>query len=65
MRPRAKHSRTQLSHTPSYKSVQYRGTAWGGGLVRTRNRVIKQDGTPVVTYIPLRMIKYRDGGGDA
>ena len=36
----------------------------GRGLVRTRNRVIKQDGTPVVTYTPLRMIKCRDGGGD-
>ena len=37
----------------------------GRGLVRTRNRVIKQDGTPVLTYTPLRMIKCRDGGGDA
>jgi acyl dehydratase len=27
------------------------------GLVRTRNRVIKQDGTTVLTYTPLRMIK--------
>jgi acyl dehydratase len=31
----------------------------GFGLVRTRNRVIKQDGTPVITYNPLRMIKSR------
>ncbi|WP_028079127.1 MaoC family dehydratase [Solimonas soli] len=29
------------------------------GLVRTRNRVIKQDGTPVLEYRPLRMIKRR------
>lgn len=27
------------------------------GLVRTRNRVVRQDGTTVVTYTPLRMIK--------
>ncbi|MBT6278075.1 MAG: acyl dehydratase [Chromatiales bacterium] len=31
----------------------------GRGLVRTRNRVIKQDGSPVLTYTPLRMIKCR------
>ena len=31
----------------------------GRGLVRTRNRVVKQDGTPVLTYTPLRMIKCR------
>lgn len=30
------------------------------GLVRTRNRVVKQDGTAVVTYTPLRMIKCRN-----
>ncbi len=36
----------------------------GRGLVRTRNRVVKQDGTAVLTYTPLRMIKCRgDGGG--
>ena len=29
----------------------------GRGLVRTRNRVIKQDGTLVLEYTPLRMIK--------
>jgi acyl dehydratase len=29
------------------------------GLVRTRNRVIKQDGSVVLTYNPLRMIKAR------
>jgi len=29
------------------------------GLVRTRNRVIKQDGKAVLTYTPLRMVKAR------
>lgn len=29
------------------------------GLVRTRNRVIKQDGKHVLTYTPLRMVKAR------
>lgn len=29
------------------------------GLVRTRNRVFKQDGAPVMTYKPLRMVKAR------
>ena len=33
----------------------------GRGLVRTRNRVIKQDGTPVLTYTPMRMVKCRKG----
>jgi acyl dehydratase len=33
----------------------------GRGLVRTRNRVVKYDGTPVLTYTPLRMIKCRGG----
>lgn len=32
----------------------------GRGLVRTQNRVVKQDGTVVLTYSPLRMIKCRD-----
>ncbi len=31
------------------------------GLVRTRNRVVKQDGTTVLTYTPLRMVKARGG----
>jgi len=31
----------------------------GRGLVRTRNRVVKEDGTPVLTYTPLRMMKCR------
>lgn len=31
----------------------------GRGLVRTRNRVVKSDGTVVLTYTPLRMIKCR------
>ena len=29
------------------------------GLVRTRNRIVKQDGTVVQEYTPLRMIKCR------
>jgi len=29
------------------------------GLVRTRNRVLKEDGTVVLTYTPMRMIKCR------
>ncbi len=32
----------------------------GRGLVRTRNRVVKQDGQVVVVYTPLRMMKCRD-----
>ncbi|WP_298214467.1 MaoC/PaaZ C-terminal domain-containing protein [Acidocella sp.] len=32
------------------------------GLVRTRNNVVKQDGSVVLTYTPLRMIKARSGG---
>jgi acyl dehydratase len=32
----------------------------GRGLVRTFNRVVKQDGTVVLTYTPLRMIKCRN-----
>ena len=31
----------------------------GRGLVRTRNRIVKQDGTLAITYTPLRMIKCR------
>ena len=31
----------------------------GRGLVRTRNRVIKQDGTVALTYTPLRMMACR------
>lgn len=34
----------------------------GRGLVRTRNRVVKHDGTVVLVYTPLRMIKCRDEG---
>ncbi len=37
----------------------------GRGLVRTRNHVVKQDGTRVLTYTPLRMIKCRDSEVDA
>ena len=33
------------------------------GLVRTRNRVIKQDGTLALTYTPLRMMKRRPASG--
>ena len=29
----------------------------GLGLVRTRNQIVKQDGTVVVVYTPLRMVK--------
>ena len=32
------------------------------GLVRTMNRVVKQDGTVVATYNPLRMVKARTEG---
>lgn len=32
----------------------------GRGLVRTRNQVVKQDGTVAIIYTPLRMIKCRD-----
>lgn len=35
------------------------------GLVRTRNRVRKQDGTTALVYTPLRMIKCRPGAGHA
>jgi len=33
----------------------------GRGLVRTRNRVVKQDGKVALVYTPLRMVKCRDG----
>lgn len=33
----------------------------GRGLVRTHNKVVKQDGTVVLTYTPLRMVKCRNG----
>ena len=29
------------------------------GLVRTRNDIVKQDGTKAITYTPLRMVKCR------
>jgi acyl dehydratase len=32
------------------------------GLVRTFNRVVKQDGTVAITYNPLRLVKARDAG---
>ena len=32
------------------------------GLVRTRNKVVKHDGTLVLTYTPLRMVKARTRG---
>jgi acyl dehydratase len=32
------------------------------GLVRTRNKVYKQDGKLVLTYTPLRMVKRRGAG---
>ena len=34
----------------------------GRGLVRTRVRVQKQDGTTALTYTPLRMIRCREEG---
>lgn len=34
----------------------------GRGLVRTRNRVMKQDGKCAITYTPLRMIKAKTEG---
>jgi acyl dehydratase len=33
------------------------------GLVRSRVRVVKQDGTTALTYTPLRMVKCRDDSG--
>ena len=33
------------------------------GLVRTRNQIIKQDGTVVIVYTPLRMVKGRNYKG--
>ncbi len=39
------------------------GSRPGRGLVRTRNKVVKQDGTVALTYTPLRMIKCRDAPG--
>ena len=33
----------------------------GRGLVRTRNKIVKHDGTLAITYTPMRMIKCRDG----
>jgi acyl dehydratase len=32
----------------------------GLGLVRTRNRVIKHDGTEVMVYTPLRLVKGKE-----
>ena len=32
------------------------------GLVRTSNRVVRQDGTAILTYTPLRMVKARTTG---
>jgi acyl dehydratase len=34
----------------------------GRGLVRTRNKVVKQDGTVALVYTPLRMVKCRNQG---
>jgi acyl dehydratase len=36
------------------------GSRKGRGLVRTRNRVVKQDGTVALTYTPLRLVKCRE-----
>ncbi len=35
----------------------------GRGLVRTRNKVVKQDGTVALVYTPLRLIKCRSVAG--
>ena len=32
----------------------------GRGLVRTRNHVVKQDGTVAIAYTPLRMVKCKE-----
>ena len=37
----------------------------GRGLVRTRNRIVKQDGAVAITYTPLRMIRCRDAKAGA
>lgn len=37
----------------------------GRGLVRTRNRIVKQDGTVAIEYTPLRMIKCRKASGQS
>ena len=34
----------------------------GRGLVRTRNRVVNQNGQVVLSYTPLRMVKCRNSG---
>jgi len=34
----------------------------GRGLVRTRVRVVKQDGTTALVYTPLRMVRCRGEG---
>jgi hypothetical protein len=34
----------------------------GRALVRTRNKVVKQDGTVVLTFTPLRMVKCGNTG---
>jgi acyl dehydratase len=34
----------------------------GRGLVRSRVRVVKQDGTVALTYTPLRMVRCRSEG---
>jgi acyl dehydratase/8-oxo-dGTP pyrophosphatase MutT (NUDIX family) len=36
----------------------------GRGLVRTRNRIVKHDGTLAITYTPMRMIKCRNKAAD-
>lgn len=36
----------------------------GCGLVRTRNQVVKQDGSVVLEYTPLRLLKGHDYKGD-
>jgi acyl dehydratase len=33
----------------------------GTGIVRTRNQVVKHDGTVALTYTPVRLVKSRSG----
>lgn len=37
----------------------------GRGLVRTRNNIVKQDGTVAIVYTPLRMVKARSDKAEA
>ena len=45
-----------FAEIPDPAAVAHSGRP-GRGLVRTRNKVVKTDGTVVLTYTPLRMVK--------